>query len=502
MALKAYSDKRDFATTPEPLPRRAAKAKRQSARAIFVVQEHHARRLHYDFRLEAEGVLKSWAVPKGPSMDPAQKRLAVQVEDHPLAYATFTGTIPQGQYGAGTVTIWDQGTYVNLLTDQTVIEGIAAGRLEFALHGKQLRGRFVLIRMHGKKRGNEHWFLMKMRDAFARPLERTDGNARERGSTPASPRHSRLSARVAAYPPANIRSTTEPPGAGVTYTHTDKLIYPESGITKGDVLDFYRRLAPRLLPYLRDRPATLERLPEGLGDSDAPHFWQKRTPDSYPAWIERVELPSEDGQVVPYVLVNSEETLLYLVNQGTLTFHVGFSRLADLDRPDFVLFDLDPGQAVLADAVAVARVLHRLLQAEGHKAFVKTSGQTGLHVLTPWERQAEYDEARAWAFDMAQRVVTALPDQATTERSKAKRGKRVYVDIMQNAKGHHAVPPYVLRAIPGAPVSTPLRWQELTSHLDPKAYNLKTVFRRLAQQQDDPMAELLRVITTAGVSHA
>jgi bifunctional non-homologous end joining protein LigD len=288
----------------------------------------------------------------------------------------------------------------------------------------------------------------------------------------------------------------------VTYTHTNKLMYPESGVTKGNVLDFYRRIAPRLLPYLRDRPATLERLPEGLGDADAPHFWQKRTPDSYPAWIERAELPSEDGQVVPYVLVNNEETLLYLVNQGTLTFHVGFSRLADLDRPDFVLFDLDPGQAVLADAVAVARVLHRLLQAEGHQAFVKTSGQTGLHVLTPWERQAEYDEARAWAFDMAQRVVAALPDQATTERSKAKRGKRVYVDIMQNAKGHHAVPPYVLRARPGAPVSTPLRWQELTSHLAPQAYNLKMIFRRLAQQQDDPMAELLRVSTTEGASHA
>jgi bifunctional non-homologous end joining protein LigD len=493
MALKAYSDKRDFTTTPEPSARPASKAKRHRERSIFVVQEHHASRLHYDFRLQAEGVLKSWAVPKGPSMDPAHKRLAVQVEDHPLAYATFTGTIPEGQYGAGTVTIWDQGTYDNLLADQTVTEGIAAGRLEFALHGKKLRGQFVLIRMRGKGRGKEHWLLIKMHDAFERPTGRTDVHAQERGSANASKRHSRLSAR----PRARIRRTTEPPEAGVTYTHTEKLMYPASGITKGDVLDFYRRIAPRLLPYLRDRPATLERLPEGLEGSEAPHFWQKRTPDHYPEWIERVELPSEDGQEVPYVLVNNVETLLYLVNQGTLTFHVGFSRLADLDRPDFVLFDLDPGQAVLADVVAVAKVLHRRLQAEGHKAFVKTSGKTGLHVLVPWERQAEYGEARAWALGLAQRVVAALPEQATTERSKAKRGKRVYVDVMQNAKGHHAVPPYVLRAIPGAPVSTPLRWQELTAHLDPKAYNLQTIFRRLAQQRYDPMAGLLRVFTRA-----
>ena len=172
-------------------------------------------------------------------------------------------------------------------------------------------------------------------------------------------------------------------------------MYPEAGVTKGDVLDLYRRIATRLLPYLRDRPATLERLPEGLEGADAPHFWQKHTPDYYPVWIERVVLPSEAGTEVPYVLVNNVDTLLYLVNQGTLTFHVGFSRLANLDQPDFVLFDLDPGQASFAATVAVAKALHMLLQAEGRKAFVKTSGKTGLHVFTPWERQAEYDQARA-----------------------------------------------------------------------------------------------------------
>jgi bifunctional non-homologous end joining protein LigD len=162
-----------------------------------------------------------------------------------------------------------------------------------------------------------------------------------------------------------------------------------------------------------------------------------------------------------------------------------------------VLFDLDPGQASFADAVAVAKALRAALRAEGHEAFVKTSGKTGLHVLVPWERAVEYAEARAWALSVAQRVVEALSDQATVERSKAKRGRRVYIDVIQNAMGHHAVPPYVLRAVPGAPVSTPLRWQELTPHLDPRAYNLKTIFRRLARQQHDPMTGLLRVVTRA-----
>src|SRR5687768_4175185 len=154
MGLKKYEAKRRFDQTPEP---RAAIKKSRSKKLSFVVQEHHASRLHYDFRLEADGVLKSWAVPKGPSTNPAQKRLAVHVEDHPLAYATFTGTIPAGQYGAGTVTIWDQGTYDNLLADQsvpqTVTQGIGAGHLEFALHGKKLQGRFALIRMRGKGLG-------------------------------------------------------------------------------------------------------------------------------------------------------------------------------------------------------------------------------------------------------------------------------------------------------------------------------------------------------------
>jgi bifunctional non-homologous end joining protein LigD len=496
MVLNRYRDKRDFAKTPEPPP--LAKRQRTRHQPIFVVQEHHASRLHYDFRLEAEGVLKSWAVPKGPSMDPAQKRLAVQVEDHPLDYATFTGTIPAGQYGAGTVRIWDQGTYDHVLADkpapQTVTEGIEAGHLEVALHGQKLQGRFALIRMRGRGRGKAQWLLIKMQDALARPEKAVGqpGQRPERASPPLS--HAPAPAGTQARAPTRARRPPRPPEDGITFTHTEKLMYPESGITKGDVLTFYQRMAPRLLPYLRDRPATLERLPEGLNGSDAPHFWQKRTPGSYPDWIKRVELPSERGEAVPYVLVNDEATLLYLVNQGTLTFHVGCSRIADLDRPDFVLFDLDPGQASFADVMAVAKALHATLQAEGQRAFVKTSGKTGLHVFTPWQRQAAYGAARAWALGMAQRVVDALPDRATVERSKAKRGPRVYIDVMQNANGHHAVPPYVLRAVSGAPVSTPLRWPELTPDLDPRAFNLKTIGQRLAGQRHDPMAGLRDVV--------
>jgi bifunctional non-homologous end joining protein LigD len=171
---------------------------------------------------------------------------------------------------------------------------------------------------------------------------------------------------------------------GVEVTNPDKVMYPDAGITKGEVFDYYRRVAPRLLPFLKDRPITLERLPDGLGEGK-PHFWQKNTPGSYPAWLPRIELPSGRGKTVPYALVNDLNSLLYLVNQGTLTFHPWLSRLADLYRPDFVLFDLDPGPASFADACVVARRVRDELKREGHEAVVKTSGKTGLHVLVPWQ---------------------------------------------------------------------------------------------------------------------
>jgi bifunctional non-homologous end joining protein LigD len=479
MPLGEYHAKRDFHRTAEPRGRRAA----PHDEPIFVVQEHHASHLHYDFRLEADGVLKSWAVPKQPTLDPSQKRLAVEVEDHPLDYATFEGTIPKGQYGGGTVKIWDHGTYENLLEDKpeplTVSEGIEAGRLEFVLHGKKLRGKFALVRMKDRGRGKPQWLLIKMKDEFAK--------AGDDGAPPA-----RKKTRAKASAPKPTRSNANAPAGGIEVTNPDKVMFPDAGLTKGDVFAYYERIADRLLPFLKDRPVTLERLPDGLGRDGAPHFWQKDTPDYYPDWIPRVELTTERGKAVQYALVNDLPTLLYLVNQGALTLHVWSSRVADLDRPDSVLFDLDPGKASFADVVAVAKQLREVLRDEGNTAYVKTSGKTGLHVLVPWTEQGGYDKARVWALGIAERVAGEMLDRATVEIRKAKRGDRAYIDVLQNAKGHHAVSPYVLRAVPAATVSTPLDWKELTPDLDPAAFTPKTIFRRLARQTRDPMAGLLR----------
>ncbi|HSF32406.1 MAG TPA: non-homologous end-joining DNA ligase, partial [Candidatus Tectomicrobia bacterium] len=481
--------------TPEPRPQ-AGPAHQQP---IFVVQEHHASRLHYDFRLEADGVLKSWAVPKQPSMDPAVKRLAVQVEDHPLAYADFSGMIPEGQYGAGLVTLWDRGTYENLLAGkgrpQTIVQEIEAGHLEVRLHGDKLRGNFALIRM--RRRGpKQHWLLIKMRDEASRSASTADHkpsapDARRAPLAPAAQEHCDVPRRRAASPTAHSTVRAARRSQAVVFTNTDKLMFPEVGITKAEVLSFYERIAERLLPHLRDRPATLERLPEGVKDGGAPHFWQKHTPSHYPAWIPRVELPTEDGRAVRYVLVNDRDTLLYLVNQGTLTFHVWLSRVHNPDRPDVVLFDLDPDRVAFTEVVAVAKRLHKVLRTHGVEAFMKTSGKRGLHVLAPWEQSGGYAEAREWARRLAEAVVAEAPDRTSVEPRKAKRRGKVYVDVLQNARGHHVVPPYVLRAVPQAGVSTPLAWRELTADIHPQDFTLRTILRRLARQRKDPFAPLL-----------
>jgi bifunctional non-homologous end joining protein LigD len=275
------------------------------------------------------------------------------------------------------------------------------------------------------------------------------------------------------------------------FTSLDRIVFPATGYTKGDVLDYYNQVSDFLLPHLRARPITIERFPEGVKEG-AQHFWQKNTPAYYPAWVPRAKLPTEKGKTIEYTLVNDLPTLLYLANQNAVTFHIWFSRMQSLDQPDFVLFDIDPHQSTFANAIKVARKLHDLLDdEEGVANYLKTSGKTGLHVMTPWRaRDGGFDEARSWAEGVARRVAAALPDIATVERTISRRGNRVYVDAMQNAKGKHAVPPYTLRATPQGTVSMPLEWKELTAKLSPKQFDMKTSIKRIARRKKDPLAAL------------
>ncbi len=391
-------------------------------------------------------------------------------------------TFPQGGYGAGHVDIWDHGSYE---PNGSITAGLDAGKVEFNLHGEKLRGRFALIRM-GRPGPKENWLLIKMKDEFAQADSTAVADER-----PAPKKASRSTKKNVPVPTGRVKAGSTGKSERVKFTHVDKMMFPEAGLTKGKVLDFYDAVADYLIPHLKDRPVTLERLPDGLATPDAPRFWQKNTPAYYPSWVPRVKLPSETGKPVQYALVNDRNILLYLVNQGAMTFHPFLSCVESLDRPDMVLFDLDPGDALFDRVVTIAKKLRELLDAEKATAYLKTSGKSGLHILTPWREKGGYDESRQWASQIAARAIEALADIATMERSKAARKGRIYVDVIQNARGHHVVPPYVLRAVPEATVSTPLEWAELTTKFNPGRFTPAVVLKRLAMQKVDPMASLV-----------
>ncbi|MGH6943341.1 MAG: DNA polymerase ligase N-terminal domain-containing protein, partial [Geminicoccaceae bacterium] len=342
---KSYDERRDFAHTPEPKGGRM-KAGRKPR---FVVQEHKASTHHFDFRIEVEGVLKSWAVPKGPSTDPRTKRLAIPVEDHPLAYADFEGVIPKGEYGGGAVIVRDRGPYDNITLKrgklQPLSEALERGHVLIRLHGEKLKGGFALQRTGSGKA--VRWLLVKTRDdeadARRRPASsqpqtvvsgRTvDGLAREAG---ASKKPRRRSVNSSKAKTRDRKLTLD--GHEVELSSTGKVLFPDAGLTKGDLIDYYRRIAPIMLPHLVGRPISLQRYPDGIAGEG---FFQKNAPDYFPSWIERAALAKEDG-TVDYVVARDAATLVYLANQGSITLHVGLSRTDRIDRPDRLVIDLDP----------------------------------------------------------------------------------------------------------------------------------------------------------------
>jgi len=279
------------------------------------------------------------------------------------------------------------------------------------------------------------------------------------------------------------------PAVRVPISKPDKVMFPAIGLTKGALVEYYEQIAPLLLPHLRNRPLTLERVPDGLGSDDGPRFWQKNTPAYYPSWIPRVNIPTEDGKPVHYTLCNDIETLRYLVNQGSVTFHVWMSHHPTLDQPDHVLFDLDPGAVPLCQVVELAHCLRATLGKAGHPVYVKTSGKSGLHLLTPWRGPGGYAEARAFAAAIGSAVIAERPELATLELRKERRAGKIYLDIMPNVRGHHVVPAYVVRAVPGATVSMPLAWAEVVPDLDPRQFTTAVALARAAH--GDPLAGLL-----------
>jgi bifunctional non-homologous end joining protein LigD len=328
--LEAYRRKRDFSRTPEP-----AGQVSEGAAGRFVVQRHRARRLHYDLRFEIDGVLVSWAVPKGPTLDPSARRLAMQVEDHPVEYLHFEGVIPSGEYGGGDVVVWDTGTWSPVHTDDPGA-AVRSGELHAEVHGHKLRGRLVLVR-----RGEgEEWMLLHKHDAHAvegwdpedHPLSVLTGRTNEEVAA-ARDRVWLPNETLEPLPDEAIDELEALPGNGtwevfdrrLKVTNLDKVLFPgDPPVTKRELLAYTARIAPTALPYVQGRPLNMHRYPEG---ADRPGFWHKQRPEHAPEWLRCWENPDADpGETTAYVVPDEPAALVWCANFGALEWHPWTSR--------------------------------------------------------------------------------------------------------------------------------------------------------------------------------
>jgi bifunctional non-homologous end joining protein LigD len=749
--LREYKRKRDPKKTSEPF----SGSRRAKVAPTFVVQRHDARRLHYDFRLERDGVLLSWAVPKGVPLEPGEQHLAVHVEDHPLEYAKFEGEIPKGQYGAGTVEIWDQGTY-------ELVEEKKNGGLTVRLKGKRLNGTWALV--PAKLSGDpKNWLIVRKREeaalaprqqyapmlatlaedvprgdnwlfevkwdgyralayvrggevklvsrngneltqrfsAIARAIAqavktpdcvldgevcaldeqgRSSFSAMQQGA-PGTPlvyyafdvleiegetlvdlplverrrrleklldrrnrtvviseafddgealleaareqhlegviakrrdsryavgrrtrdwlkikTHGRQEFLIAGYTrgqgrregrfgslvlavrrsgelvyvgncgtgfkdrdidelleklrplerktapfevvpkmpkvrkgdvvwvepklvcevefaewthdgrlrapsfqglredknPEDVRREEPLPDVikrgrrVLRLSNLDKLFWPEEGLTKGDLLSYYRAIAAVLVPHLKDRPFTMKRYPDGW---QGKHFFQKDAPTHMPSWIptrafRSTSRESREKRTIRYPLVNDELALLWMVNMGCIDMNVWYSRVDKPARPDFVLFDLDPSaDAGFPETIEVALLVKQVLDALELESYAKTSGADGMHILVPIARRHTYNDTREFAEIVAGTLARTHRGLVTTEWSKAKR-RGVLIDSNQNGEGKTIASVYSVRPKEGAPVSTPLRWDEVNEKLNPAIYTMDVVLARVEQHGD------------------
>lgn len=266
-------------------------------------------------------------------------------------------------------------------------------------------------------------------------------------------------------------------------THKDKILFPKSGITKQQVFYYYETIANEILPFLKNRPLTMQRFPKGIGEGG---FFQKHTPDYFPEWLPTTKVKKIDGWV-NHVVCNSKDTLLYLVNQYVLTFHVALSTIEKIDHPDKLIFDIDPPKGNFQLAVKAAKALRLLLEEKLKlKAYVMTSGSEGLHIAVPLKAEQHFDVAHDFTKQIANYICNNNPTEFTTAVRKNKREGRLYLDFLRNSYAQTSVVPFSIRALEHAPVATPLYWDELNdTTLNAQYFTIDTIFKRF-ETNDNP----------------
>ena len=503
--LSKYDSMRDFTKSPEPPGQVAGSA---DGRNRFLVQRHRARRLHYDLRFEIDGVLVSWAVPRGPSLDPARKSLAVKVEDHPYAYGWFEGIIPSG-YGMGDVVLWDDGWWEpdpEYPDEPPAATAIERGEFKFVLIGRKLGGRFLLVRTAKPGTDDDQWLLMHKKDAAAvsgwdpEDYPRSVVSARTNVDI-AEGRPGRWSAATAAelaalrkLPAAKSDWTV----AGVTQqiTNLDKILIPGRGkakpISKREIIAYYATVAPWMTMGLAGHPVNLNRFPDGV-DSAKGGFYHKAVPAHAPLWVRRWPNPrASTGETREYLLIDGAPALVWAANFAGFEIHPWTSTAASPDEPSFALVDIDPGtETTWDDTLTIARLYRVALDKLGLVARPKVTGKRGIQIYIPVKPGYSFPETSEFVETLSRTVGGVVRELVSWKWQKNARGGKARLDYTQNQVNKTLVAPYSIRPAPGAPVSVPLEWDELD---DPKLrsdrWTIRDVLKRL-ETVGDPFDALV-----------
>lgn len=430
--LTKYNSKRNFNKTKEPIGKLSKKRKKLT----FCIQHHLARKDHYDLRLEHNKTMPSWAIPKGPSYNPNDKRLAIKVEDHPLSYKTFEGTIPKGEYGGGTVMLFDIGTYEIIKYEKNLIKVI--------FHGQRLKGMWTLT--HFK---DNNWLLIKDKDYFKNYI---DIKKYKR-----SIKTNRTMKEIA----NNEKKKT------ITITNPSKKII--GNITKQQIYSYYEKIAPRMMAYLENRLISTIRAPYGTTKEI---FYKKHLENSH-GFLEKL------GN---YYYILDTIALLSEVQMNSYEFHIWGSNATKNNYPNMMVFDFDPDEKLSLETLRLGvKYLKEILDNLNLKAFLKTSGGKGYHVLIPFRTKITWKKFYKISEDIANILVNTYPDIFTTNIRKNNRHNKIFIDYLRNQKSATSVAPYSIRLKKNAPISMPISWQELDK-IKPNEITINNVFKRLKKK--------------------